>query len=101
MLKAPNTRILIRIAVFLAGSALLVGGAYWYWTTTPLFAFQEAAAAVHDHDLAKFERYVDYRKLLDSAINDVLIDPIETMPGISTMGRQIAVAAINISVEPA
>ncbi len=90
----------IRIAIVLLTIALLFSGAYFYWTTTPLFVFQEAAFATREHDLAKFEKYVDAQGLIDSAVNEVLINPIETMPGLSEIGRRVAVAAIGLSVGP-
>jgi hypothetical protein len=95
------SRIQIRIVIFLAASIVVLAGAYLYWTTTPLFAFQESALAVRDHDLEKFQKYIDCEKLIDGAMNDVLIHPIETMPGLSEIGRRVAVAAIGVLVTPA
>jgi hypothetical protein len=95
------SRIQIRIVVSLLLSIIVLAGGYLYWTTTPLFAFQETALAVRDHDLQKFQKYIDCENLIDSAMNDVLIHPIETMPGLSEIGRRVAVAAIGVLVTPA
>src|ERR1700723_2758140 len=95
------SRIQIRIVTFFVAAALLLSCAYMYWTTTPLFAFQEAALAVREHDFPKFAKYVDSEKLVDSAVNDLLINPIETMHGLSEIGRRVAVAAIGVLVTPA
>ena len=95
------SRILIRIAICAAIVVAVAIGAYCYWTSTPLFVFQETALAIRQHDSVKFDHCVDSPKLVDSALTDLLINPIEKMPGLSEIGRRVAIAAISIPVENA
>ncbi len=48
---------------------------YFLWTTTPLFAFQEAIFALKDHDRETFEKRVDVDGLVRSLVEDLLVKP--------------------------
>ncbi|UYZ58397.1 DUF2939 domain-containing protein [Hymenobacter latericus] len=62
-----------RILVLLLLVVLAVGG-YWYYRTVaagPKFALAKAAKAVHDHDVASFEKYVDIQSVASSLVDQV------------------------------
>ncbi|HEY9776252.1 MAG TPA: hypothetical protein V6C81_20990 [Planktothrix sp.] len=79
----------------LIGLLACVVALYLFWMTTPFYAFQEAAVAVHTHDLAKFNDRVDLRGFIDSLLNDLLIYPAKTTPGLSPLQEEVANDAVK------
>ena len=62
-------------AVLLAIVVIVGGGTLWYhgyYTKTPEYAVRMIEEAVASHDEAKFDRYVDMRKLTETAGNEFL-----------------------------
>ena len=62
-------------AVLLAIAVIVGGGTLWYhgyYTKTPEYAVRMIEEAVASHDEAKFDRYVDMRKLTETAGNEFL-----------------------------
>ncbi|MBX0291889.1 DUF2939 domain-containing protein [Hymenobacter sp. HSC-4F20] len=59
------------LALLLA--AVLIGGYLYYrsLTTSPEYSLLQAAKAVHDHDSAAFERYVDVGSVAASVVDEV------------------------------
>ncbi|KAA9332944.1 DUF2939 domain-containing protein [Hymenobacter busanensis] len=52
----------------------LVAGGYWFYhnlTTGPKYALGQAAKAVHDHDVAAFEKYVNVESVTGSLVDQV------------------------------
>lgn len=88
---------LLRILLVVAGLVLVLGGAYWFWTTTPLYALQEAGLAARDHNLPVFEQRVNIDFFVESLINDVLVNPTQTTPGLSGFQREVAAGAIGMA----
>lgn len=54
--------------------AILAGLAYYflYYTKTPTYALNAAHTSYQEHNLQKFERYVDINSVMDSAFNDII-----------------------------
>lgn len=44
-----------------------------YWCNTPLYAVNEVRNSVQNHDVEKFEKYVDLHSVLDKAFEDVIM----------------------------
>ncbi|HKR64453.1 MAG TPA: DUF2939 domain-containing protein [Thermoanaerobaculia bacterium] len=62
-----------RLALVVIALVLITAAAaYVVWTRSPRYALREAAAAMKDHDLAKFQRYVDSEKLVGRFVDDML-----------------------------
>jgi len=75
----------------------LLGGAYLYWMSTPLYAFQEAALALKDRDGRVFAQRVDINTFIDSLLDDLLVHPAETTPGLNSFQRQVGNGAIALA----
>jgi hypothetical protein len=86
-------RFLIVVAVLVT----IFGGAYLYWMTTPLYAFQEAAFALKDRNRIVFEKRVDTDTLIDSLLDDLLVHPAQTTPDLNSVQRQIGAGAILLA----
>lgn len=54
---------------------VVLGLAYWYWTTTPTYALSQIVGAVRNKDTETFEKYVDVETIAYRAIDDVLHGP--------------------------
>lgn len=69
MLKGKKKHLLI-FPVLL----LILGFTYYfcYWIRTPLYAVNQVREAVKQHDVVKFNRYVDSNALLNKAYEDVI-----------------------------
>jgi len=86
------------LTIFIA-LVLLAAGGYFVWTTTPLYAFQEATQAATNHDLAKFKERVDVDGLVEHLLVDLLIDPAKSTPGLSGTQRDVGMGAIVLAKE--
>ncbi len=60
---------IIPILLILAG----LGYYFLYWCKTPLYAVNEVRTSVQQHDVEKFEKYVDLNSVLDKAFEDVIL----------------------------
>ncbi len=77
-------------AVVLVVAAVAGGGALWYYgyyTKTPEYAVRMIEEAVAAHDEAKFGRYVDMRKLTETAGDDFLEAAIDSDRSMSDEAR--------------
>lgn len=92
--KYLKSLLLILVAIF-----ALVGIAFCVWMTTPLYAFQDAAIAAQSHDLKKFRERVDVHGLVESLLNDLLVEPASTTPGLTSTQREIANGAVIAAKE--
>jgi hypothetical protein len=72
-------------------------GAYFYWIGSPFFAFQQAAMAIKDHDSALFDKYVDAGNLIDHALDDLLVKPALSTPGLSQLQSSVASGALAMA----
>jgi len=76
---------------------LLASAGYFYWISSPFFAFQQVALAVKDHDQAQFDRYVDFDNLIDQLLDDVLVQPAAATPHLSGFQREVAGGALGMA----
>jgi len=61
------------VVPFEATALIMVGlVAYWQWTRSPTYALRQIRAALHEHDFAKFQKYVDIESLTTRAIDDLM-----------------------------
>lgn len=74
----------MRFMTLVLVAAILVGGGFWYWTTTPQYAIEEVKNAVKAHDRARFEKYVDTESLASGFVDDLVSRPITEMLGRGT-----------------
>lgn len=56
MTSITRGRILLCVAVSLTVATAL---GFWFWTRTPYYALRQVQAAISEHDLTKFRKYVD------------------------------------------
>jgi len=69
--------------------------------TTPLYALQAAGVAAARHDLNEFEKRVDIDELVGNLLDDLLVKPSKTTPGLSNIQRETCdqlVAATRIAL---
>ena len=68
-MKKPKTIFLLFIII-----AALAGAAFYflYFIRTPIYALNAARQAMQQHDVAKFERYVDVNSVMGSAFEDII-----------------------------
>lgn len=72
---------------------------YFLWTTTPLFAFQEAIFALKDHDRETFEKRVDVDGLVRSLVEDLLVKPAYSTPGLTSFQTEVLRGAVAVTAE--
>jgi hypothetical protein len=72
-------------------------GGFYLWTTTPIFALQEAIAAASDHNLEKFKLRVDVSGFVEALLEDLLVYPAKTTPGLSRLQREVAAGAVALA----
>lgn len=79
----------MRFLIIAAAVLIILGlGGYLYWLTTPLYALQSAGVAAARHDLEGFERHVDIEELVSNLLEDLLVKPSKTTPGLSGIQRE-------------
>ncbi len=88
----------IVISVVVIASAACA--AYLFWTTTPFFAFGQAGAAIVRHDPKLFDEYVNCTELVGSALEQVLIEPIQRTPGLTVLQQKVVAGALDLIVPP-
>lgn len=76
--------------------AAVAGGGYWFWTTTPLYALQETMLAAQNHDASTFDRRVWTASVVDNLLEDVIVYPALSTPGLSDFQRQVAAGAVTM-----
>jgi hypothetical protein len=76
--------------------AALVGGGFWYWTTTPQYAVREASAAVKAHDVARFHEWVDVHEVASSAVQDILAEPMQGIGSVGLLERIVGLGVLTI-----
>lgn len=67
-----GNKLLLLLATFIAG--LCAFGYYFlYWCQSPVYAVNEVRSSIANHDVEKFEKYVDLHHLIDNAFEDIII----------------------------
>jgi hypothetical protein len=74
-----------------------IGAVLFVWTTSPLFAFQEAATAAKEHDLTKFQQRIDLTSFVDSLVDDLIVRPATETPGLTPLQRQVSAGAVALA----
>ena len=85
-----------RIPVILLAICLLAGAGWWYWTTTPQYAVQQAANAIKAHDVQTFHNWVDVEEVSSSAIDDLLAEPARAVGGAGIVERIVGISIMSI-----
>ena len=79
----------MRFLIIAAGVLIILAlGGYLYWITTPLYALQSAGVAAARHDLEGFERHVNIEELVSNLLDDLLVKPSKSTPGLSGIQRE-------------
>ncbi|MBU6455165.1 MAG: hypothetical protein KGS72_25570 [Cyanobacteria bacterium REEB67] len=86
---------LVVVLIVLLG-ALAVGG-YLYWTNSPLYAFQEAALAVKNHDETGLKRRVVIDNVIDHLLEDLVVQPALSTPHLSGFQSQVLAGALAMA----
>lgn len=71
--------VLILITAVILG-AVLAGGLYWRWATSPRYALQQMALALETRDMPKFFNYLDLKAILNNFLDSADQD-LEKPPG--------------------
>ena len=88
----------MRIAVFiLVGLILLSLGGYLYWISTPFYALQQAGIAAVRHDLETFETYIDVPEFVDNLLDDLLVKPAQTTPGLTSLQMETGRETVTLA----
>lgn len=64
-----------------------------------MYAIQEASIAAARHDLDAFEKRVDITQFVDNLIDDLLVKPAHSTPGLSSVQREAGEEAIVFAKE--
>ncbi|MBX9941450.1 MAG: hypothetical protein K2Y32_19460 [Candidatus Obscuribacterales bacterium] len=72
---------------------------YFLWTTTPLFAFQEAIFALKDHDRETFEKRLDVDGFVRGLVDDLLVKPAYSTPGLTGFQTEVLRGAVAVTAE--
>lgn len=75
---------------------VVIGLAYWYWTTTPSYALSQIVGAVKNKDVETFEKYVDIESIAYRAIDDVLHGPARESGMFGNLDNMIGVGIIGL-----
>ena len=101
-----------RLALFVLLVIVLIatGVGWWLWTRSPQYALSQVASAYKEHDLAKFDEYVDRERLAGSFVDQIMQQALkseESKPddwanglaqGMAMMMRTQLVKALNDSL---
>jgi hypothetical protein len=90
----------MRFLGFLLIVGLLAGAGWWYWTTTPQYSIEQVKDAVKQHDLQKFNKYVDVDTASSHMVDDFLGNPMREALG-PNMVAQLFVTGIMSIFKPA
>lgn len=75
---------------------LVVGLAYWYWTTTPSYALSQIVVSVKNKDPETFEKYVDIESIVYRAIDDLLHGPARESGVFGQLDNMVGVGIIGL-----
>lgn len=89
-------RIVERLIFPLFFVTVVLGLAYWYWTTTPTYALSQIVGAVKNKDTETFEKYVDIESIAERAIDDVLHGKARESGMFGSMDNMIGVGIIGL-----
>ncbi len=89
-------RLIERLIYPLFFVTVVLGLAYWYWTTTPTYALSQIVGAVKNKDIETFEKYVDVESIAYRAIDDVLRGPARQSGMFGQFDSMIGVGIIGI-----
>jgi hypothetical protein len=73
----------------------LAGGGYWYWTTTPGYAVLQIKDALKEHDVAKFNKYVDLDSVASNVIDVFVQTPMGIFDAFGPVGRIVGVGLVG------
>ena len=85
--KNKNRMIIVGIIAAILIAAI---GGYTYYRHTPTYTFQLIQEAVQKHDYASFQKHVDTKNLLSTAIDDALDMSLEEDKSLNNSTRQMA-----------
>ncbi|PWT96264.1 MAG: hypothetical protein C5B53_10000 [Candidatus Melainabacteria bacterium] len=88
---------MLRITVILI---FLGAVGYWYWTTTPEYSIRQVKAAVKNHDLVAFQKYVDMDSVASGIVDDLLTTPMRSVLGPGIFGQWIMAGVVGILKQP-
>lgn len=86
-------------ALILIGIIALSLAGFWYWTTTPRYSMQQVKEAIKQHDLIKFEKFVDVDTASNRMVDDFLTEPMQKSVGPNIIG-QIIVKGLATFIRP-
>ena len=89
-------KIIIALAIIFTLAALAVGG-YCFYISSPLYAFHEAITAFQNHDQQLFDKRVDSHKLIDGFLDDLMVEPALSTPGLSEFQSTVASGALAMA----
>jgi hypothetical protein len=72
-------------------------GAYFYWIGSPFYAFERVVTAAKEHDSMLFEKYVNAPNIIDQALDDLLVQPALSTPGLSPFQSSVASGALTMA----
>jgi hypothetical protein len=82
--------------VFLVVALITAGGGYWFWTTTPQYAVQQASQAIKQHDVSEFHSWVDVHALSSAAVDDLMSEPVRAVGGGGILERVIGFGLVTL-----
>lgn len=68
---SKNKKFLLLLPLIVISAALFYY--FMYWCKTPLYAVNEVRDSMQNHNVEKFEKYVDLHSVLDKAFEDVIM----------------------------
>ncbi len=84
------------LALLLIVAAIVTGGGFWYWTSTPQYAVQQATKAIKEHDVVAFHNWVDVQSLSSSAVDDLVSEPIKKAGGVGLLKRIVGFGLVTL-----
>jgi hypothetical protein len=86
---------LIIVVIVLLGA--VAAGGYFYWINSPLYAFQETALAVKNHDEVGLKRRVAVDNAIDHLLEDLVVQPAQSTPHLSGFQSQVLAGALAMA----
>jgi hypothetical protein len=83
------------ILIALVALAVLAGGGFWYWTTTPAYSLEQIQDAVRDHNLSKFQMYFSVDEVAESMVKDLLASPVRKTLGGEMLERILSSGMVS------
>lgn len=90
----------MRFLTLIAVLAILAAGGYWWWTTTPQYSLEQVKVAIKDHDLEKFNKYVDLDSTSSRIVDDLLAKPMREALGPSVLGQVLVTGFVGLLRRP-